>query len=158
MLTVHLPPLRDRLADILPLAEHFLRLAARAEGAAPKALTADAAQQLLRHTWPGNVRELRNVMARSHALSRHAVIGAADLELGPSRVTGADALPANVQPANVLPANWLDAELPDVIEKVERLMIAHALAQANGNRAEAARRLGIHRQLLYRKLTAYGLE
>ena len=153
VLTVHLPPLRERLADILPLAEHFLRLAARAEGAAPKALTADAAQQLLRHTWPGNVRELRNVMARSHALSRHAMISAADLELGPSRVTGADALPANV-----LPTEWLNAELPDVIEKLERLMIAHALAQANGNRAEAARRLGIHRQLLYRKLTAYGLE
>ena len=153
VLTVHLPPLRERLADILPLAEHFLRLAARAEGAAPKALTADAAQQLLRHTWPGNVRELRNVMARSHALSRHAVIGAADLELGPSRAKAADA-----RPANELPTGWLDAELPDVIEKVERLMIAHALAQANGNRAQAARRLGIHRQLLYRKLTAYGLE
>ncbi|WP_420223637.1 sigma-54-dependent transcriptional regulator [Pigmentiphaga litoralis] len=148
VLTVRLPPLRERLADILPLAEHFLRLAARAEGMPAKALTADAAQQLLRHAWPGNVRELRNVMARSHALSRHAVIGVADLELGTRRAMGADALPAS----------WLDAELPDVVEKVERLMIVHALAQANGNRAEAARRLGIHRQLLYRKLTAYGLE
>ncbi|MFS2055874.1 helix-turn-helix domain-containing protein, partial [Variovorax sp. CT11-76] len=63
-----------------------------------------------------------------------------------------------VDAAPALPADWLEAELPVAVERLERLLIAHALAQAQGNRAEAARRLGIHRQLLYRKLTQYGLE
>ncbi len=57
-----------------------------------------------------------------------------------------------------LPADWLEGELPAAVEKLERLLIAHALAQTQGNRAETARRLGIHRQLLYRKLAQYGLE
>jgi len=57
-----------------------------------------------------------------------------------------------------VPAEWLEGELPAAVEKLERLLIAHALAQTQGNRAEAARRLGIHRQLLYRKLTQYGID
>ncbi|WP_076998193.1 sigma-54 dependent transcriptional regulator [Variovorax sp. KK3] len=152
VLAIHVPPLRNRLADIIPLAEHFLRRAA-VPGDAPKALSASAAQQLLRHTWPGNVRELRNVMARCQALVRHRVIGAADLvdDLG-----AADDASASRE-GGALPGDWLDAELPAAVERLERLLIAHALAATQGNRAEAARRLGIHRQLLYRKLEQYGL-
>ena len=75
---IPLPPLRQRLADIVPLAEHFLRLAAR--GGAPKRLTAEAAARLLAHGWPGNVRELKNVIERAHVFVRDAVIDADDLE------------------------------------------------------------------------------
>jgi len=57
-----------------------------------------------------------------------------------------------------LPADWLGGELPATVERLERLLIADALARTQGNRAEAARRLGIHRQLLYRKIAQYGLE
>ena len=57
-----------------------------------------------------------------------------------------------------LPAAWLDGELPAAVERLERLLIAHALAQTQGNRAETARRLGIHRQLLYKKMAQYGLD
>ncbi|WP_198085860.1 sigma-54 dependent transcriptional regulator [Variovorax sp. E3] len=149
VLSIRVPPLRERLADIIPLAEHFLRRAAGSE--APKALSAEAAQRLLSHPWPGNVRELRNVMARCHAVVRHRVIGEADLAIA------LGAAPARATPAT-LPADWLEGELPAAVERLERLMIAHALAQTQGNRAETARRLGIHRQLLYRKLTQYGLE
>lgn len=82
---------------------------------------------------------------------RHRVIGGADLAAGLGTVQGRES-------AQTLPADWLDAELPAAVERLERLLIANALAQAGGNRAEAARRLGIHRQLLYRKLTQYGLD
>ncbi len=153
VLSIRMPPLRERLADIIPLAEHFLRRAAMqgAPDAVSKALSAEAAQRLLSHPWPGNVRELRNVMERCHALVRHRVIGGADLDLA----LGA---PAPGEAPATLPADWLEGELPAAVEKLERLLIAHALAQTQGNRAETARRLGIHRQLLYRKLAQYGLE
>jgi len=149
VLSIRLPPLRDRLADVIPLAEHFLRRAAAPD--APKALSAEAAQSLLRQPWPGNVRELRNVMERCQALVRHRVIGSADLDL----VLGQARRAEDVQG---LPADWLQGDLPGAVERLERLLIENALAQAQGNRAEAARRLGIHRQLLYRKLTQYGIE
>ncbi|MFL9665649.1 sigma-54-dependent transcriptional regulator [Variovorax sp. AB1(2024)] len=153
VLSIRMPPLRERLADIIPLAEHFLRRAALqgAPDAVSKALSAEAAQRLLSHPWPGNVRELRNVMERCHALVRHRVIGGADLDLA----LGA---PAPGEAPATLPADWLEGELPTAVERLERLLIAHALAQTQGNRAETARRLGIHRQLLYRKLAQYGLE
>lgn len=153
VLSIRMPPLRERLADIIPLAEHFLRRAAAqgAPDAVSKALSAEAAQRLLSHPWPGNVRELRNVMERCHALVRHRVIGGADLDLALGAAAPGEA------PAT-LPADWLEGELPATVERLERLLIAHALAQTQGNRAETARRLGIHRQLLYRKLAQYGLE
>jgi two-component system NtrC family response regulator len=155
VLSIRMPPLRERLADIIPLAEHFLRRAAMSDAShspdAPKALSAEAAQRLLSHPWPGNVRELRNVMERCHALVRHRVIGGADLAIA------LGASPRGAAP-DALPADWLEGELPAAVERLERLLIAHALAQTQGNRAETARRLGIHRQLLYRKLAQYGLE
>ncbi len=149
VLAIRVPPLRERLADIIPLAEHFLRRAA-ATGT-PRALSASAAQLLLRHAWPGNVRELRNLMERCNALVRHRVIDACDLaaELGDAATAGA---------AAPLPSDWLDGTLPFAVERLERMLIAHALTRAQGNRAEAARLLGIHRQLLYRKIAQYGLE
>jgi DNA-binding NtrC family response regulator len=149
VLSIRLPPLRERLADIIPLAEHFLRAAAARSASAPKALSSAAAQRLLQHRWPGNVRELRNLMERCQALVRHAVIGAADLDLASEGVAST--------PTADLPAAWLDDELPAAVERLERTLIGHALQACAGNRAEAARRLGIHRQLLYRKLAQYGL-
>jgi two-component system NtrC family response regulator len=154
VLSIRVPPLRERLADILPLGEHFLRRAAARDGNGPaKALSAEAAQRLLRHPWPGNVRELRNLMERCHVLVRHRVIGVDDLGLD-TAVAPPSRAPSDAE----LPAAWLDGELPAAVERLERLLIAHALAQTQGNRAEAARRLGIHRQLLYKKMAQYGLD
>lgn len=168
VLSIRVPPLRDRLADIIPLAEHFLRLAAARAGSAgtdaAKKLSASAAQLLLRHNWPGNVRELRNLMERCNALVRQRVIGAADLS-GDLAVSAGE-LPddegligaSGASGAGGLPADWLGGELPATVERLEKLLIGHALAQAKGNRAEAARQLGIHRQLLYRKIAQYELD
>ena len=154
VLSIRVPPLRERRDDIVALATHFLRRAA-APGA-PKSLSEAALRRLERHDWPGNVRELRNVMERCHALVRQAVIGIADLPFDDS---AAASMPASDGWGEAgLPADWLGGELPATVERLERLLIADALARTQGNRAEAARRLGIHRQLLYRKIAQYGLE
>ncbi len=143
VLPIALPPLRERLADIIPLAEHFLRLSAR--DVAPKRLSAAAASRLLAYPWPGNIRELRNVMERANVLVRGHVVDAGDLELNRTEHAGSDSVPAQ----------WLDADLPTAIAKLERAMIIHALDSCGGNRAEAARRLNINRQLLYTKMQRY---
>ncbi len=135
-----LPPLRDRLADIVELAEHFLALFSTP----PKRLSADAASLLLAHDWPGNVRELRNAMERAAVLGRQAVVSAADLAFLHTAATSVGPIPAT--------------DLPGAVEQLERAMIARALADAAGNRSEAARRLGIHRQLLHEKMRRYGIE
>ncbi|MCW3474143.1 sigma-54-dependent transcriptional regulator [Limobrevibacterium gyesilva] len=140
---IHLPPLRERLADILPLAEHFLALAAGS--AAPKQLSADAAARLLSHPWPGNVRELRNAMERAAALARRPVITGTDLAF--LRMPGGGA-----------EVDWLEGDLPTALARLEAAMIRRALDAAGGNRAEAARRLNIHRQLLYEKMRRHGLD
>jgi DNA-binding NtrC family response regulator len=139
-----LPPLRERLADIIPLAEHFLALAAA--GGAVKRLSADAASRLLAHPWPGNVRELLNAMKRVATLVRRPVITAADLDfLGDLLGVGAG-------------VDWLAGTLPEAVARVEQALIRRALHACGGNRAQAAERLGIRRQLLYQKLARYGLE
>lgn len=140
---IELPPLRRRGQDIVLLAQYFLRAG---DGAA-RALSADAQARLLAYPWPGNVRELRNVMQRSRALVRGHSIVAADLN---------DALDHSAeQPLTAAP---LQGTLPEAVARLEKQMIQDALAHSSGNRAEAARRLGIHRQLLYRKLDEYGLQ
>ena len=139
---IMMPPLRERLGDILHIAEHFLRLLG---GEAPKRITPAAAQQLLAYQWPGNVRELRNQMERAAILSQGSYIDGEHLAL--SAAPGIDDSPA---------LNW-DGKLEEALGTVERTMIRRALAAAGDNRAEAARQLGISRQQLYRKLDEYGV-
>jgi two-component system NtrC family response regulator len=138
-----LPPLRERREDILPLAEHSL--AREARDGTPKRLSPSAAALLLEHSWPGNVRELRNVIARACVLVRGEVIEASDIDISP---------PSTQAPArDELP----EGDLPSAIARLEVVMISKALAASGGNRAEAARRLNINRQLLYNKMQRYGL-
>ena len=137
---LHLPPLRDRLADIVPLAEHVLALSA-GPGGTPKRLSPAAAARLIAHPWPGNVRELRNAMERVAALVRQPVVAASDLDfLANPSGTAPDA------------PDWLAGDLPTALARLEAEMIRRALDASGGNRAEAARHLGIHRQLLHTKL------
>ncbi len=138
---VRLPPLRERLSDIVSLAEHFLALA----GGPTRRLAAEAGALLLAHPWPGNVRELRNAMERVAALARRDVITAEDLAF-----LGA--------PDGARPLDWLEGTLPAAVARLETAMIGRALAASGGNRAEAARRLGIHRQLLYEKMRRAGFD
>jgi DNA-binding NtrC family response regulator len=135
-----LPPLRERLADIVELAEHFLALF----GKTTHRLSAEAAARLLAHDWPGNVRELRNAMERVATLGRRDVVAAEDLDF--LRGAGVSAEPVT------------GTDLPGAVARLEQAMIRRALSDAVGNRSEAARRLGIHRQLLHEKIKRYDID
>jgi DNA-binding NtrC family response regulator len=138
---IELQPLRKRTADILPLAEHFLAMASSPK----KQLSDEALQRLAGHAWPGNVRELRNAMERVAVLCRSDIVAASDLDFLAS--------PA----PNTQENGEDDGHLSSAVERLERRLIAEALTESKGNRAEAARRLGIHRQLLHAKAEKYGL-
>lgn len=144
VLPIELGALRERPEDIPALADRFLR----DDGHPGKQLTEAALALLQGYAWPGNVRELRNVMERCRVLVAGQRIDAADL--APMLNTAA---PVATGAAETAPET-----LPDAVARLERTMIVDALREAGGNRAEAARRLGIRRQLLYRKLVDHGLE
>jgi DNA-binding NtrC family response regulator len=111
-------------------------------------LTAPAAAQLLSHSWPGNVRELKNVIERANVFVRGNIIDAGDLDL-------ASDIP--VTSSSEAPVDWLAGDLPTALARLEEAMIRRALDACGGNRTEAARRLSVHRQLLYTKMRRYGL-
>jgi DNA-binding NtrC family response regulator len=138
---IELQPLRKRIPDILPLAEHFLALASSPK----KHLSDEAGERLTGYAWPGNVRELRNAMERVAVLCRSDIVAASDLDF------------LTVSAATTRENGDDDSHLSSAVEKVERRLIAEALTESKGNRAEAARRLGIHRQLLHAKAEKYGL-
>ncbi|WP_311240626.1 helix-turn-helix domain-containing protein, partial [Xanthomonas sp. WCS2018Noco2-28] len=140
---IELPPLRERGQDIVLLADYFLRTG---QGSA-RTLSPAAQARVLAYPWPGNVRELRNVMQRSQVLVRGHSIEADDLDEALGDLASPQAPPAAPE-----------MQLPEAVARLEKQMIQDALAHSGGNRAEAARRLGIHRQLLYRKLDDYGLQ
>jgi two-component system NtrC family response regulator len=143
---ITLPPLRERGADILVLAEHFLRQLAPT-GQPAKRLSTMASQALLAHPWPGNVRELRNTMQHATVTVRGTEVDRGDLLLGAASVlSGTDTLDT------LLGLPWNEA-----VARLEKALLTRALRTANGNRTEAARRLQIHRQLLYAKLKEHGL-
>ena len=142
IMEIALPPLRERREDIPALADYFLRQVGN-----DKTLSDEARARLLKHSWPGNVRELKNTMERAAMLARATLITAADVAFG---VPGGD----QANPLDGL----LDGELTPAIEALEREMIRRAMAEAGGNRTAAARRLGLHRQLLYAKMKRYDME
>jgi two-component system NtrC family response regulator len=142
---IHLAPLRERLDDIVPLAEHFLLRAAEP----PKRIGADAAARLMTYSWPGNVRELRNAMERVAILCRGNIITASDLAFL-SAVPGFRDQEATI--------DWTEGDLPGAVARLEMHMIKQALQETGGNRTEAAKRLGIRRQLLYAKAEKYGID
>jgi DNA-binding NtrC family response regulator len=139
---VHLPALRERLADIVPLAEYFLALTGSA-----KRLSSGAAAALLKHSWPGNVRELKNTMDRVNVTVHGNSVSEGDL----FTVDQLDLAGAGV-------IEWPDEDLPSATLRLEELLIRRALARCGGNRAEAARLLNINRQMLYTKLKRLGLD
>jgi DNA-binding NtrC family response regulator len=134
VLPIHVPPLRERPADIPLLAEHFL---------GDRRLAPDALAMLTAYAWPGNVRELRNAIER-------AVTLAPGFEIRPSD------LPERIQQAGQAAARIADASrrhLP--LRELERDYILEILRQVNGNKSRAAEILGLDRKTLYRKLEEY---
>jgi Nif-specific regulatory protein len=145
---IAIPPLRKRVRDIVPLAEHFLALHGRREAKEKCTLSKGATRVLLAHNWPGNVRELENEMQRALAL----------VERGDT-IT-ADALSSNVS-ASLAPieANVVDGDsLRDNLHRVEAWMIRRTLEEQGGHRTATARELGITRAGIYKKMKRLGIE
>ena len=146
MVHVALPPLRERTADILPLAARFLAEFSKREGKAVKGLSAPAAAKLLAYDWPGNVRELSNCMERAIALTRYDELGVDDL---PEKVS------QHVATRLVVAAD--DVSELVTLEEVEKRYVLRVLETLKGNKTAAARTLGIERKTLYRKLESWGV-
>ena len=140
-----LPPLRNRGEDIPLLAQHFLENFARKNNKSIKGFTPQAMDQLLRHEWPGKVRELMNIVERGVVLSRSEYLDVGALPL----VTGE--LPDN---GNAMD-HFIPADMP--LDEVEKISILKTLEMAGGNKSETARRLGITRRTLHKKLKKYGV-
>jgi len=136
---IHLPPLRDRKEDLVPLAFHFLRRAAARYDREVVGLAPDAAEVILRHPWPGNVREMEHAMHRAVLMTRSGEVSAADLMLRTRTGEGLGDL----------------EEL--TLDEVERHLIEKALERHDGNVSRAAEQLGLSRSALYRRLQRHDL-
>ncbi len=142
VVSVRVPPLRERLEDLLPLAVHFLEKHGKRLGRSACTLSPEVVDVLRRHGWPGNVRELENAIERALVLGRDDVIRVADLP------------EALREPASSPPRAFTPQPLADV----EREHILRALRSVRNNKAAAARLLGFDRKTLYRKLRTYGIK
>lgn len=137
VIRIEIPPLRERREDILPLVDLFLGPACERQSRPLIGIAATALRQLLAYAWPGNVRELANLLERAVALSEHDTLLPEDLNL---RTAGAE-------------PGWAQGGGEHVaLAEVERAYVQHVLAASGGNKAAAARTLGIDRRTLYRKL------
>jgi transcriptional regulator with PAS, ATPase and Fis domain len=142
--TLRVPPLREREADVVPLAEHFLARF-RAEFRRPRAaLSRGATESLLAYEWPGNVRELRNVIERATMLASSDEIGADDL-----------GLPVDTRALREVTQSATGEPL--TLDAMERVHIARVLERAGGSRTRAAAMLGISRSTLWEKGKRLGL-
>ncbi len=145
VVTLHMSPLRSRREDIPLLAQHFLVHFAGQNHKSIRGFTPQAMDRLLRYAWPGNVRELMNAVERGVVLSRSEYLDEAELPLISAAEGATEPLPGGMQ----------DGEAP--LEEVEKAAILKSLAAAEGNKSEAARRLGITRRTLHQKLKKWGL-
>lgn len=150
VIEIHLPPLRARLGDVPELAEYFLERTAARHTLALKVLSDEALRCLLAYEFPGNVRELENIIERAVITA-----GAAVEVLTPAHLFGDDAETFNITRTN---GAFLALPFKEAITALERELIRRALDASGGNRAEAARRLGINRRLLYSKLEEHGIQ
>jgi two-component system, NtrC family, response regulator AtoC len=151
VIEIKLPPLRARLGDVPQLAEHFLERAATRQASSVKVLSDQATRALLAYNFPGNVRELENMIERAVVTAGPAVE-----VLSPLHLFGAEG--QAVSDHEKLNQFFLDLPFKEAVAELERQLIQRALEASGGNRAEAARRLGINRRLLYSKLEEHDIQ
>jgi transcriptional regulator with GAF, ATPase, and Fis domain len=154
---IHLPPLRERRDDILPLTEAFLTEFGRAFAHPPAGISREARGQLLAYHWPGNIRELRNILERAAILCDGGLITPAHLGFPSQAATGrpeAVAMPAVMTNVSALPPDAPGRDL----QSVERAMIEQALRNARFNKSKAAKDLGLTRHQLYIRMRRHGLD
>ena len=144
VVTIDLPPLRERRDDIPLLVKAFLDEFGRENSKQVRELTPEALNVLLAYDWPGNVRELRNAIEQMVVLARAERLTVRDM---PAVIRGS----ADLTKINVVRAGM-------TVEEAERQLIVQALKETNGNRTKAAQKIGISRRTLHRKLKEFGLE
>jgi len=148
VVSLHVPPLRDRREDIPLLAQSFLKTFAEKNRRRIAGFTPRAMDRLLRYAWPGNVRELMNAVERAVVLTHSDYLDAEDLS-----PLFRDAVSEEESAADASPE--VPGNLP--LDEVEKATILKTLEQTGGNKSEAARRLGITRRTLHQKLKKYGV-
>jgi len=141
-ISVHLPPLRERREDIMPLANAFLKRFSSQANRTINGFSPGAVERLTAFEWPGNVRQLQNEVQRAVLLSEGDMVEAADISVTAIKTPGVESQDTNFT----------------LLEGVERNAIIQMLKETGGNKLEAAKRLGIGRQTLYNKIKAYGIE
>jgi len=141
-ISVHLPALRERRDDIMPLANAFLKRFGAQANRVVSGFTVAAAERLIGFDWPGNVRQLQNEVQRAVLLCEGQQVEAHDLSVTRPKHEASDSHDTNFT----------------LLEGVERNAIVQMLKDTGGNKLEAAKRLGIGRQTLYNKIKAYGIE
>jgi DNA-binding NtrC family response regulator len=139
VIEVRVPPLRERPDDLAPLVRHFLEKHGARLGRSDRSVSSEAMAVLCRHHWPGNVRELENVIERALVLGDGSIIALGDL---PERLRERPSRDSRLVKGQRL-------------ADVEREHIARTLHAVAGNKAAAARALGLDRKTLYRKLTQH---
>jgi transcriptional regulator with PAS, ATPase and Fis domain len=147
VITLRTPPLRERPEDMALLADYLIELICRQQGMALHGISAPALNRLLRHDWPGNVRELANVLERALLMSDGDVIEVADLDRVMPPARGAGAVLAKAVTG-----------MAEAVAQAEQQAILAALRSSHGNKAQAARLLGISRAALYEKIAALGVD
>ncbi|MGH2461208.1 MAG: sigma-54-dependent transcriptional regulator [Chloroflexota bacterium] len=148
VITIPMPPLRDRKDDIPFLIEHFLDKHRFAPAAPPAKITDRAMERILRHDWPGNVRELENTIERAVVLAQGDVITPQHLLLSPTSTNRIVDLAERLRSGT---------SLKDTLADVEHRMIVEALRQARGDRGAAADALSVQRRVLLVKMKEYGI-
>ena len=146
VVALHVPPLRERREDIPLIAQHFLKLFAEKNRKKISGFTPQAMDRILRHQWPGNVRELMNAVERGVVLSRSEYLDESELPLIQKEDVSREHASASKSGAD-----------ESHLESVEKEAILKALETVQGNKSEAARRLGITRRTLHLKLKKYGV-
>ncbi|HEX4053899.1 MAG TPA: sigma-54 dependent transcriptional regulator [Tepidisphaeraceae bacterium] len=141
VVSLELPPLRERPEDIVPLAEHWLNTLANTYDETPRKLSPAVADALLRHSWPGNIRELYNVIEHAHVLCKGSIIELQDL---PPRLNAPDPRSCGSSRYN--------------LATVERQTITEALEHCNCNRTAACRLLGIELRRLNRRMASLKID
>jgi len=163
VIRVHVPALRDRREDILPLLRHFLLVAAEELGAAPKTMSGEVARYLTSMAWPGNVRQLENLCRWLTVMASGSKIQLTDL---PPELRDGPQTPASDDDWQMQLRRWAerhlaageDGLLEAAVPRFEQVMIETALNASGGRRQDAARLLGWGRNTLSRKIKEHGLQ
>ena len=148
VIDIHVPPLRQRTDDILPLAEHFLARLKSSEDEESFVLSSSAVSILLSYRWPGNVRELENTMERACVLCENNIIKPEDL---PGKMLFSYENPPEPHSSSE------GIHLKTMLENIEKHYIISALKQSKGNRTLAARKLGLKRTTLLARINSLGI-